>query len=111
MQLWISNTTLWGIAAVFPVMLTEYLFRTLHGGWWGNLHYYLPLQLAVSYCIYRMVTEPGTSLLEAFVVWAVSTSIARVILSVFILHDDIKTGTWVALSLVILAKLSQSFWR
>lgn len=109
--LYVSNTTFWGVTAAIPVMVTEYLFRTQETGWLANMHYYLPLQLMVSYCVYRLVTEPNTSLVEAFVVWVVSTTVARVILSVFILHDEIKTGTWFALGLILMAKVSQSFWR
>jgi len=81
------------------------------GGWFNNLHYYLPLQLMVSYCIYKLVTEPETSLVEAFVVWAVSTTVARTFLSVVILHDEIRAGTWFALVLILLAKVSQTYWR
>jgi hypothetical protein len=107
----IGNTTLWSIAAAIPVLITEYLFRTQTGGWLANLHYYLPLQMAVSYCVYRLVTEPDTSLVEAFVAWAVCTTIGRVILSTLVLHDDIKAGTWFALGLILMAKVAQSFWR
>lgn len=106
-----SSPTFWSLLAIIPVIVTEYMFRTVPGGWFGNLHYYLPMQLLVSYCVYRLVTMPGMSLVEAFVIWAISTSVARVILSVFVLHDHVSNGTWMALALILVAKLAQSIWK
>lgn len=107
----ISPTTLWSLTAAVPVMITEYMFRTQQTDWLHNLHYYLPMQLMVSYCVYRLITEPGVSLIEAFVVWAITTTVTRVILSYFILGDVITPGTWFAVALIIMAKVAQNFWR
>ena len=71
---------------------------------------WLPLQMAIGYSVYRLVTIPQTSLLDAFIVFAVSTTAMRVFLTVVVLHDVVRTGTWLALALVILARITQAFW-
>lgn len=106
----LSGATLWGLAAAVPAVLAEYLYRTLPGPWWHYLWIWIPFQLSIGYCIYRLVTIPGTPLLDAFVVWAFSTTAIRVGISVLVLHDHIKGGTWFALGLLIMARIAQTFW-
>ncbi|MDP3939781.1 MAG: hypothetical protein Q8R92_16815 [Deltaproteobacteria bacterium] len=107
---WISPAALWGLAAALPAVFAEYMYRTVKGPWWEWLWLWIPLQLAIGYCIYRLVTIPNTTLLDAFVIWAFSTTFMRVIISVTILHDDIKPGTWFALGLLLMARIAQTFW-
>lgn len=107
----LSNpATLWGLGAAFPAVLAEYLYRTLPGVWWRYLWMWVPMQLTIGYCIYRLVTIPKTSLLDAFVVWAFSTTFMRVCVSLLLLRETIRTGTWVALGLVIMARVAQAWW-
>jgi len=106
----LSSAALWGLTAAIPAVFAEYLYRTLPGPWWHYIHIWMILQLIIGYSIYRLVTVPQTALLDAFVVWAFSTTIMRVVVSVFILGDVIKSGTWVALGLLIAARLAQTFW-
>lgn len=109
--LWpVSQATLWGLAAAVPAVVAEYLYRTVPGPWWHHLYLWLPLQLSIGYCIYRLTTIPNTALLDAFVVWAFSTTFMRVFISVVLLHDTIKGGTWFALGLLFMARIAQSFW-
>lgn len=106
-----SNIAFWGFAAAIPAVLLEYLYRTLSNSWFYNLYIYIPLSLFISYGIYRIVTEPGTSLIEAFIVWTFSTTILRLLLSLFVLGDTITIGTWADLGLMVAARISQAFWR
>ena len=108
----IQPTVLWGLAAAVPAVLAEYLYRMWPVGtpWWHGLWLWVPLQLSIGYCIFRLVSAPGTTLLDAFIVWAFSTTAMRVFVSVMILHDDVKSGTWFALGLLIMAKIAQSYW-
>jgi len=106
----LSPAALWGLAAAVPAVAAEYLYRRLEGGWFENLWIYAPISLSISYCIYRLVTIPQTTLLDAFVVWAFSTTLLRVFVSVMILGDPIKGGTWVALGLLLAARFAQTFW-
>jgi hypothetical protein len=106
----LGPATLWGLAAAVPAVLAEYLYRTLPGPWHHYLYLWVPMQLTIGYCIYRLVTIPGTPLMDAFIVWAFSTTFIRVALSVFVLHDVVKGGTWFALALLVLARVAQSFW-
>ena len=71
---------------------------------------WVPIQMAIGYAVYRLVTIPQTSLLDAFVVFAFSTTTMRVFVTVVLLHDTVRTGTWLALGLVILARIVQSVW-
>ena len=100
----------WGLTAAIPAVLAEYLYRTLPGPWWTYLYLWIPLQLAIGYSIYRLVTIPQTSLLDAFIVWAFSTTFMRIIVTVLLLHDTVRVGTWVALGLLICARIAQVTW-
>lgn len=105
----ISPGTWWGLAAAFPAVLAEYLYRVLPGAWVEYLYLWIPIQLSIGYCIYRLVTTPNTTLLDAFVVWAFSTTAMRVLVTMG-LGDHVKGGTWFALSLLVMARVAQVFW-
>ena len=110
---WIAPGTLWGLAAAVPAFSAEWLYRIfLRNGWewWYGLPLWIPFQLAIGYSIYRLVTVPNTTLMDAFVVWAFSTTLMRVFLTVFVLRDNVGNGTWFALALLILARVAQTFW-
>lgn len=107
---WISPAALWGLGAAIPAVLAEYLYRKLEGPWEQYWWLWTPIALSVSYCICQLVRQPNTTLLDAFVVWALSTTAMRVLIAVAILGDPIKGGTWFALGLLIMARIAQSFW-
>jgi hypothetical protein len=107
---WITPATLWGLAAAVPAVSAEYLYRTLQGPWWHHLYLWVPMQLAIGYCIYRLVNIPNTALLDAFIIWAFSTTAMRVFISTALLGDTIKGGTWFALGLLVMARVAQTFW-
>lgn len=100
----------WALGAAFPAVLAEYLYRRLPGPWESYWWAWTPIALSVSYCICQLVRAPNTTLLDAFIVWAFSTTAMRVLVSVLILGETIKGGTWFALALLIMARISQSFW-
>ena len=106
----LSQATLWGLTAAIPAVLAEYLYRTLPGPWWTHLWLWLPMQLTIGYAVYRLVTIPQTSLLDAFVVFAFSTTFMRVVVTVVFLGDIVRPGTWVALGLLIVARAVQAYW-
>ena len=106
----LGPATMWGLAAAVPAVLAEYLYRTLPNPWWHYLPLWTVLHLTIGYSIYRLVTIPQTALLDAFIVWAFSTTAMRVVVSVVFLGDTIKAGTWFALGLLIMARIAQSFW-
>ncbi len=100
----------WALGAAFPAVIAEYLYRTLPGSWLSNIWLWIPLQLSIGYCIYKLVTTPNTTLLDAFVIWAFSTTAMRVLVSVGLLGETIKGGTWFALGLLAMARIAQTFW-
>jgi hypothetical protein len=108
----LSPATVWGLAAAFPAVLAELCYRKwpVEWPWWYGLPAWIPMQLAIGYCIFRLVSVPSTTLLDAFVVWAFSTTAMRVAVSTLILGETIKGGTLFALGLLIMARISQSFW-
>jgi hypothetical protein len=105
-----SPAILWGLGAGVPAVTLEYLYRTLPGTWASNLWIYAPAQLLIGYSIYRLVTAPGVTLLDALVVFAGATAGLR-ILATYMLGDTIKTSTWIAFGLVMLANIVRTFWR
>jgi hypothetical protein len=111
-----STGAWYGLAAAIPAVTAEYLYRTLPGtdgslaGWLRYWYLWLPLQLSIGFFVYKLVNVPGTSLLDAFIVWAFATTFMRVVLTVFVLGDTVKGGTWFALVLLILANVAKTFW-
>ena len=107
-----SPAVWWGLAAAVPAVLAEYLYRKWPAGtpWWYGLPIWIPIQLSIGYCIYRLVTIPNNTLLDAFITWAFATTAMRVVVSVLILGESIKGGTWFALGLLIMAKIAQTAW-
>ena len=102
--------TLWGLGAAIPAVTAEYLYRTLKGGWFEHIYLWLPIQLCIGYCIFRLVTIPNLSLIDSFIVFAFSTTALRVFVTVCVLGDPVKGGTWFALALLIMARIAQTFW-
>lgn len=101
----------WALTGASLAILCEYLYRVLPGSWWSYVWAWIPLQCAIGYTVYRLVTTPGATLLDAFVVWTFSTIILRIGVSVFLLHDKVPPGTWAALVLVVTARIAQGVWR
>lgn len=108
----ISPLAWWGLAAAVPAVGLEVLYRYMLAHNIPYLSYIwimVPSSLLISYSIYRLVTYPATSLLDAFIVWAFSTTFLRVI-ATLALGDVVKGGTWFALALLIMARVAQAFW-
>lgn len=110
---WLTPATLWGLSAAVPAVVAELIYKRwpTDWPWWYGLPVWIPLQLAIGYFIFRLVTVPNSgSLLDAFVVWAFSTTAMRVAVSMVILGEPVKGGTLFALGLLIMARIAQSFW-
>lgn len=107
----ISPASLWALISAIDAVLLEYLYRSLPGGWVRWSWVYVPLQIFMSYAIYRFLTVPGTSLVDAFIIWSFSTVILRTGVSLFLLGDVIKPSTWAAFGLVLAARCVQAFWK
>ena len=105
-----SAGTWWALGAAFPAVLAEYLYRKLPGEWIDYWWLWTPIALSISYCICQLVRAPNTTLLDAFIVWAFSTTAMRVFVTVALLGDPVKGGTWFALALLVMARVSQTFW-
>jgi hypothetical protein len=108
----LAPATLWGLGAALPAVLAEYLYRTWPVGvpWWHGLWMWIPIQLAIGYCIFRLLTVPQTTMLDAFIVWGFSTTAMRVAVATLVLGETVKGGTWFALALLILAQVAKNFW-
>jgi len=103
-------TSLYGFAAAVLAVTLEYLYKVAPGTWLSNLWYFLPLQLGISWLLYKMIQLP-ISLLEVFIVWTVSTAVLRIFVSVFLLEQYISNGVWAATAMLILARVVQIVWR
>ncbi len=98
------------IAATAAVSL-EYMYRVLPGGWFANMWIFIWPSLLVSFCIHKMVTNPGTPLIGAFILWSLAVMGMRVFVTTVVLRDYVSPGTWVALGLLVCARVAQSVWR
>jgi hypothetical protein len=109
----LSPQAWWGLAAAIPAVLAELAYKKwpTEWPWWWGLPLWLPMQLAIGYCIFRLVTVPNSgSLLDAFIFWAFSTTFLRVIVTTLVLQQTVQGGTWFALALLCMARVSQTFW-
>jgi hypothetical protein len=106
----VSPAIAWGMGAAVVAVFCEYLYKVLPGPWWHYIWLWAPLQTAVGYGVYRLVTIPNTSLLDAFILWSFSTMFTRIVVSVFVLGETVKTGTWYALVLLVMARIAQTYW-
>lgn len=102
---------IWSMLAAVLAVGAEWLYRTLKGSWLSYLYLWIPIQLTIGYSIYRLVTTPGTPLIGALIMWSFAVIGLRTFLSAVILRDVIPAGTWIALSLMILARISQTVWK
>ena len=108
----LAPATFWGLFAAFPAVLAELIYRKwpMDWAWWYGLPLWVPIQLMIGYGIFRLVTVPQTTLLDAFVVWAFSTTLMRVAVSWVILGETVKGGTLFALGLLLMARVAQTLW-
>lgn len=110
--MWLFNiTAFWAMAGAGIAVALEYSYRVHAGSFLSMLWWVLPANVAISYTVYRLVTSPNTTLIDAFIYWSLSTVSARVFVTVALLGDPVKTGTWVALGLLICARCAQQFIR
>ena len=107
----VHQASLWATAAAVVAVYLESIYKTMSGTFLQNLWYIGPLQLLVSYCLYRVIVTPNLTLIDAFVIWGMMTMALRTAVTVAVLHETVQAGTWFALALMILARISQSYWR
>ncbi len=104
-------TIVWSVMAAMVAVYAEYLYRTLPGPWLSYLWIWIPMQLAIGYCICQLVKTPGMPLVGAFIVWSLAIMGMRTAVTLFILKDTVSVGTWVAVGLMICARFAQQVWR
>lgn len=105
------TATYWGLLGSTLAVLIEFSFKKLPGGYMMWAWLWVPGGVAVNYIVYRLLTSPGTSMIDAFIIWTFSTILLRLALSVFVLQEYITPGTWAALGLLIVARVLQLYWK
>lgn len=106
-----SPALFFGMIAGVTAITAEYLYARWTLPWVAGIWLWTPLQLLIGYCVYRMVTIPGLSLLDAFIVFAFCTATLRIFVSIVLLDQTVRTGTWVAYGLIIAAQFARTYWR
>jgi hypothetical protein len=106
-----SPATWWALAAAILAVLAEYLYRVLPGSYWQYAYIYIPHQVLLGYTLFRLIRTPRMSLVGVLVLFSMVTAITRATLSVFVLGDHVGRGTWIALGLVVLARIVQIYDR
>lgn len=107
----LSPATMWSLIAAAVAVACEYFYRTVPNPWGTYWYIFVPLQSFIGYSIYKLVTVPGAPLIGALIVWSFATIFMRVVVSAVILRDDIAPGVWMALVLMTIARVTQSYWR
>lgn len=108
-----APSTVWSLCAATIAVALEYCYRTLPAPWLSPsyLFVFVLAQCMIGLSIYKIVNEPGTSLIGALVVWSFATIFMRVVVSVIFLGDHVSPGTWCAVVLLLLARCAQAFWK
>ncbi len=105
-----SMPSIYAFTGAGVAVLLEYLYRTTTS-FWSLWWVVVPANVVISFVVYRLVTTPGATLIDAFVVWSFSTVALRVVVTIFLLDDVVRPGTWAALVLLLAARCAQQFWR
>jgi hypothetical protein len=103
-----------GLAAGVLAVSAEWCYKqpwAVDGPWIKYVWVWLPMQLGIGYCIYRLVNLPGTNLLDAFIVFAFCTALLRIIVASAILGQTIPIQSWIGFGLVLSATLVKTFWE
>ncbi len=100
---------LWSFLASGLAVLIEALFRR---GWVWHEHlwFFIPAGIAVNFLVYKIVTAAPTFLL-AFVIFALSNVIVRVLVSQFWLGEPVARGNLLAVMALVLAIAARYFWK
>jgi hypothetical protein len=101
----------WSLLAAMAAVLCEYLYRVLPGSWWHWVWLWIPLSLTISFSINKLITAPGVPLVGALIIWSLCIMGTRICVSVFVLKDYVSMGTWIALGLMLLARVAQQVWK
>ena len=104
-------SAMWAFAGAGAAVMLEFIYRKLPGPFWSFWWAVIPANVLISYTVYKLVTTPGATLIDAFIVWSFSTICLRVVVTIFFLNDTVHTGTWMALAFLLAARLTQTFWR
>jgi hypothetical protein len=107
------HATAWSLVAAFLAVGLEYTYRTMPAPWTSLYHFtvFALAQVFIGIAIYKIVTVPGVSLIGSFIVWATATIVARVFVSSVVLNDPVPNGTWVAVALLVCARIAQAVWK
>lgn len=105
--------TLWSLVAAVVAVGLEYTYRTMPAPWTNAWHLlvFALAQIFIGVSIYKIVTTPGTTLIGAFIVWSFATVLTRTLVSVFVLDERVPPGTWIAVGLLLMARVAQQVWR
>lgn len=102
---------LYSLLAGVTAVVAEGLYVRWTAPWWHGLWLWIPMQLLIGYSVYRLVTSPSLSLLDAFVMFALVTAALRIAIAVLVLRQDIAPGAWAAFVLLIAANFIRHYWR
>jgi hypothetical protein len=105
------NPTLWSILGGSLAITCEMLYRKLPGPWLDHWYFWVPLTIGISVCVHGLVNAPGVSLIASFIVYTSTTLVLRTLVCLFILHDKVTPGTWVAIVLLVIARIIQQVWK
>lgn len=99
----------WALVAATFAVGQEILFKQ---GWDWPRHWWLfiPMALATSFSIYKLVTN-GPTLLVAIVAFSLSTLLLRSLASQFLLGEPLVRGNLVALLALGVAVVAGNLWK
>lgn len=106
-----AQPSFWAVLAGIIAITAEYMYIRIQVPWWHYLWVWVPMQVLMSYCIYRLVTYQSANLLTAFVLFGTTTIGLRVLVTLFVLDSPVSRGTWIALLFMLVARISNTWIR
>ena len=100
---------LWAIPGSILILGLEGLFRS---GWHWDEYWWLfiPLALAVNYCVYRTVIGSPTYL-TGIIIFPLLNSVGRIVISLLILEEPLTKGNLAAASALLGGAIIGRVWR
>ena len=99
----------WAAAASAGVLGVEFAYRAGASlPVWAAL---LPVQIGISYALWRLFQMPGQTWLSALVLFSAINTVGRIGLASFVLHEPLTKANAVAAAALIIAVIAKIGWR
>jgi hypothetical protein len=100
-------TYVFGFIAAVAAVYAEWLYLVSPSFWtWRIMASLVTIQPIIAYAIFRLV-KASPNLIAAIVIFSFSTLLLRIFVTLVVQGKHVSAGTWVALSLLVVAQFAR----